>query len=208
MPPEEIPIELRKEWTRLRALLYEGYDLALCTDDRDSHRWLTDRYVLLDVTGSPAVEALEDGVYKLVQSKGFQPIEGHRNYLDGGIVDYLNNVETGAWWAPVVPSGWSVAEHPGRAMLLACNGAPVLIGESTWTQLHRHYDKPLVQYDVKSGRNLFRVAEPPPAKFAEIGRVVAYVAGIRIPDGQEEIARAIAELTSAQQATTVSACSN
>lgn len=195
----ELPdLELRKEWARLRALLYESHDLALSTDERDGHRWLTDRYVLLDITGSIAAEGTEDGCYRLVQARGFEArtheFEGGEvplaNYLGGGIVDYLELVETKAAWEPVVPSQWSVAEHPGKAMLLSCRGLPVLMGESTWTALHRHYEEPVVEYDILSGRNLFRVHELGHGKTP-----VAYVAGIRIPDGQEEIARAISGLT-------------
>jgi hypothetical protein len=187
--PPEIPLELRKEWTRLRALLYETHDLALCTDERDGHRWLTDRYVLLDVTASIAIQDVEDGPYKLVQSKGFQYAKGSVNYLGAGIVDYLENVEKpGSRWEPVEPSEWSVAEHPGKAMLLTyldVNGEPqpVLIGEPTWTALHRHFEEAYVDHHERL--NLFRVWQMGP-------KVVAYIAGIRIPDGQEAVAHAIA----------------
>ena len=209
-------LELRKEWTRFRALLYDSHDLALCTDERDGHRWLTDRYVLLDVTGSIAIEGVADGCYKLVQSRGFE-LRTHEfeneevalaNYLDGGIVDFLERVETGAKWVDAYPSEWSVAEHPGKAMLLTCNYHPVLMGESTWTALHRHYTEPRVEFDVASGRNLFRALSPDQVQqMAPPGAgyfVVAYVAGIRIPEGQEEVARAIA-LTSSQLATRLEA---
>lgn len=201
MPDETPDLDLRKEWTRLRALLYETHELALTTDQRDGHRWLTDRYVLLDVTDSMAAEGVPDGCYKLVQARGFEPrtheFENETlalaNYLGGGIVDYLEGVERGAVWRPVFASEWSVAEHPGKAMLLSCDSWPVLMGEQAWTTLHRHYDNPLVQYDRNSARNLFRVRD---IHKPMDGRsdVVAYVAGIRIPEGQEVIAKSIAKL--------------
>ena len=189
--PDDIDLDIRKEWARLRSLLYETHDLALTTDGRDGHRWLTDRYVLLDVTGSPAIEGLEDGAYKLLATRGLQGglavNEDYQNFLGGGIVDYLDRVESGANWVCAHPSEWSVAEHPGKAMLLSCVGRPVLIGESTWTTLHRHFPEARVEYDMSSGRNLFRVWEPN-GNFDPGSRIVAYVAGIQIPEGQEEIA--------------------
>ena len=194
---QDLPdLELRKEWTRLRALLYETHEVSLSTDDRDGHRWLTDRYVLLDITGSVAAEGVDDGIYKLVQSKGFEARAGAlRNFLGGGIVDYLEKVESGALWAPVIHSQWSVAEHPGKAMLLVAEtpwpNTPCLMGESTWTTLHRHYPECRVEYDVCSNRNLFRVSEP----YYKSYTVRAYVAGIRVPTGQGNIASAIAALT-------------
>lgn len=187
---DETDLELRKELTRLRALLYTSRDVALATDDRDGRRYLCDRYVMLDVTHSVAIAEVADGIYKLVASKGFEPREGE-DWLNGGVVDFFDHAEAGAIWTAVTPTQWSVAEHPGKAMLLVAGTVPCLIGESTWTALHRHYREPLVEYNVAGG-NMFRAKS---RVAGVIYGILGYVAGIRIPDGQVEIARQIADLT-------------
>jgi hypothetical protein len=183
MPTPEIPLEVRQEWTRLRAILYEPSSVWMATWAANE-RWLTDQYVMLDVTGSCALEDYEvpDGGYKLVASKGFEPRElGWRPDIDV----YFAAMDQLADWLPAQPSEWSVAEHPGKAQLWTYRPRdlfPCLLGESTWTAIKRNHPDCLVEYSEET--NVFR--------FTAAGHVFCFAAGIRIPDGQGEVAHAIA----------------
>ena len=208
-PELEPSLELRKEWARIRSIMYENTRLRLSTAAMDDGRWLTDGYVLLDVTDSPAVEGLDDAQYKLQAGKGFMPIyneypETGDKVLRASEFDpdaYLDGLAD-AEWAPATPSQWSVAEHPGKAMLFSVQEpyahmgeaqqvSAALMGESTWATLHSNYPGATAEYACNRDKTLFRII------FAGHGEleVVAYIAGIQIPTGQEGIAQAIAELT-------------
>jgi len=175
--------------------MYERHTVRLATAE-DYSRWLTDHFVLLDVTDSPAVltgpvidygnvlacHPLDDGLYKLTQANGLTPREGA---LDFDPDEGFRRLESASWW-PAMPSEWSVAEHPGKAMLWAAEGCPALVGETTWTALRRHHENIEAWWteDI-GGAGTFR--------FAAGGKIVAYAAGIIIPEGQSEIAHVIAE---------------
>lgn len=182
--PSELPLEVRAEITRLRQIMYEPSAVWLATWAGE-RRWLTDGYVMLDVTDSPALEDEEvpDGGYKLVASKGFDPRDA---VPEPDLDKYFERLDEIAEWHVVKPSEWSVAEHPGKAQLWIYNAPgfkpqPCLLGESTWTQLKRHHADAIVEYSPE--RNTFRFTEGLPFCFA---------AGIRVPDGQEFVAAAIA----------------
>lgn len=202
-PASEIPIEIRQEWTRLRAILYEPSSVWLASWTA-SERWLTDQYVMLDVTDSPAFEEsaraeselsdpstsdeyIPDGSYKLVASKGFEPKAlGWEPDLDV----YFAAMDQLADWLPAQPTEWSVAEHPGKAQLWTYKIAgeyqdeprPCLLGESTWTAIKRNHPDAVVEYSQEI--NVFR--------FTDDKRVFCFAAGIRIPTGQGGAAQAIA----------------
>ena len=209
-PELEPSLELRKEVTRIRAIMYDNTCLRLSTAAMDGGRWLTDQYVLLDVTDSPAIEGLYDGQYKLQAGKGLVPIYNEYPETGGKVLrssefdpDAYFNRLADAKWAPATPSEWSVAEHPGKAMLFSVEGpyahmgeaqqvSAALMGESTWATLRKNYPGATAEYAVGGvGFHIFRIL------FGGHGEleVVAYVAGIKIPTGQEGIAQTIAELT-------------
>lgn len=200
--PSELPLEVRAEITRLRQIMYEPSAVWLATWAGE-RRWLTDGYVMLDVTDSPALEDEEvpDGGYKLVASKGFDPRE---TVPEPDLDRYFARLDEITHWWPAQPTEWSVAEHPGKAQLwvydLSELGDPrpcrCLLGESTWTQLKRHHPDAIVEYAPE--RNIFRLSEvqhedcDPETYCGHRPLPFCFAAGIRVPDGQEDAAIALA----------------
>jgi hypothetical protein len=174
--------------------MYEGLRVQLATDAQ-GRRWLTDGFVCLNVTDSAAtlkhcddgccdhLGFLPDGVYKLTAARGLVARDGEVLAFDPDA--YLARVEASAVWRLALPTEWSVAEHPGKAMLWRADGRPCLMGEPTWTSFRSRFDSPRIEYDTSGSQNVFRVS---------VGDVVAYVAGIRIPDGQEGQAHAVVDV--------------
>lgn len=204
--PEKLPLEIRKEIDRLRGIMYEPSCVRLSTRADDDGRYLTDGYVMLDVTDSPAVDGVEDGRYRLMAppNQRFKPLDGPNEFDADGYFARLADAE----WAPAEPSQWSVAEHPGKAMLFSVEThslpgdplgdvvgtEPALMGEETWRTLRRHYEDANAEYAVSGvDLNIFRILSG--------DLVIAYVAGIQIPTGQEGIAQAIAELNQVASST-------
>lgn len=188
-------------WASLRQIMYQPSAVWLATEN-SGDRWLTDQYVMLNVTDYPAFKVCEecragricgecppgypDGPYKLTVSSGPQP---RAAIPEPDIEGYFQRIE-GRDWRPATPTEWSVAEHPGKAMLWAhwpnprdheIPPEPCLLGESTWTAINRHYPDCLVEYSFR-GNGLFRFSSPV---------AFAFAAYIRIPEGQEAAALAV-----------------
>jgi hypothetical protein len=195
----ELPLEVRQELTRLRAIMYEPSAVWLGTWAGE-RRWLTDGYVMLDVTDSAALEDeyIADGGYKLVASKGF---ESRDTIPEPDLDVYFARMDELADWHPVKPSEWSVAEHPGKAMLWVAKPGdypfPCLLGEPTWTAIKRNHPDCLVEYSEET--NVFRFSEvqhdgcEPEAYCGCRPMPFCFAAGIRVPEGQDDVAHAIAQ---------------
>ena len=163
---------------RLRQIMYQPSACWLSTE-YSGDRWLTDQFVLLNVTDEESVEGVVDGPVKLTASNGVQPRD---SVPEPDIEAYFATIAD-ADWRPAVPTEWSVAEHPGKAMLwVRLGGYPCLLGETTWAQIKRHYPEVKVHY--AHDRNLFR--------FKLDDTPFCFAAGIQIPDGQEGVAEHIA----------------
>jgi hypothetical protein len=204
------------EWAQLRQIMYQPSTVWLSTEN-SGDRWLTDQFVLINVTGEsailqPAIEGIidshspggvewPDGPYKLTASDGLKPRE---SVPEPDIEAWFTRAAESKW-RRVRPTEWSVAEHPGKAMLWAYahagGNAPCLFGESTWTALKRHHPEVVVEY--ARDLNLFRFSEVTHDASREEcgeGRCVhpwvpfCYAAGIRVPEGQEDAAVAVAAL--------------
>lgn len=67
---EGITREDRAEIARLRSLIYNRERVDVLHSGGGSQAWLCDGVVMVRVTGSPAVEGLEDGEYRIVVGKG------------------------------------------------------------------------------------------------------------------------------------------
>lgn len=183
------------EYTALRQIMYQPSAVWLATENCGD-RWLTDQFVLLCVTYLGEWDELPDGPYKLTAGNGIQPRE---SVPEPDIEQWFARTAEGRW-RPAKPSEWSVAEHPGKAMLWACGSLPCLLGESTWTQIKRHHPEVEVAYEATL--NMFRFSEPEHDSASEAcaeGTCTAcpklpfcYAAGIRTPDGQHDAASAIA----------------
>jgi len=167
---------------RLRQIMYQPSQCWLSTE-YSGDRWLTDKYVLLLVTDEEAFEGVDDGPCKLTVSNGVQS----RDSIPEPDIEAWFQLLADALFHDVRPSEWSVAEHPGKAMLWVsqADGRPCLLGEPTWTAIKRHY--PGVRVDYEHERHLFRfyASDFHDAPFC-------YAAGIEIPTGQEGVAQAIA----------------
>lgn len=184
-------------YAALQQIMYQPSDVWLATD-RSGDRWLHDQWVMLCVSGNSALGDTADGAYKIVVSgdnRGLQP----RTAIPAQDLDLFFEVaeRDPAEWIDVAPSEWSVAEEriangkkSERAMLWVAASTPCLVGESTWLAIRRRWPEAEMKYLPR--RNLFR--------FVDLGvageTLFAYAAGIRIPEGQENIAQAIADLHS------------
>lgn len=204
------------EYTSLRQIMYQPSACWLSTEN-SGDRWLTDQFVLMNVTGIDAFEVCgecssgricgecppgyPDGPYKLTVSNGPQQREG---VPEPDIEAWFTRAAESKW-RRAKPTEWSVAEHPGKAMLWAYGSAggnaPCLFGEPTWTALKRHHPEVIVEY--ARDLNLFRFSEvdhiDPDGDCHDIGcgcrwLPFCYAAGIRVPDGQQDIACAITAL--------------
>jgi hypothetical protein len=172
-------------------------------------RWLTDQFVLYNVTGFHELYYYDpsygpewqfaDGPYQLSVSKGFKERD---SVPEPDLDSWFERVYSVSDWVRAEPTEWSVAEDPGkprpsRAMLWTSDGLPCLLGESTWVALKRNHPDCTVEY-AHGELNVFRFSEvrhegcdedtycghrPVPFCFA---------AGIRCPEGQEDIAYGIA----------------
>ena len=173
--------------------MYQPSAVWLSTEN-SGDRWLTDKYVLLNVTDDetfkPCAECrggricgecppgYPDGPYKLTVSNG----PTWRDAIPHPDIEAYFGVLAEYTWYPAYPSEWSVAEHPGKAQLWVSANDPVLLGEPTWTQIRRHYPDVFVMYSGSGNLFRFSVEDVP----------FCYAAGIRIPDGQEAMAKALA----------------
>lgn len=207
------------DWAKLRRIMYEPSAVWLST--AGERRWLTDQFVLYDVTGLDKLreytfhldgcaweetvecscpDELPDGAYKLTVSEGFKPRD---SVPEPDIEAYLAML-AGKTWRPAEPSEWSVAEHPGKAMLWLCDERPCLLGESTWTEVKRYHPKAEVEWAPNKGAGVFRFREGwrtwhmDPDDDCAAGDcgcgdppIFAYAAGIRCPEGQEGVADAM-----------------
>jgi hypothetical protein len=184
-------------YAALRQIMYQPSAVWLATE-YSGDRWLHDQWVMLNVTGNSALRyedatdselelgEIPDGAYKLMadQKLGLQPRDSiPQADLEAYFAGILGE------WRPANPTQWSVAEHPGKAMLWEARGSgvqlPCLLGESTWTAIKRHYPDCEVHWQPR--RNLFQFSERGSFPFC-------FAAGIQVPTGQERIAVEIARL--------------
>lgn len=179
------------ERARIRSIMYEPSTVWLATE-HSGDRWLTDQFVMLRITGAEVLYCYdtsydvqwEDGAYQLM-ANGQWRMKDRDSIPEPDIEAYLKIQDSKPWYY-ATPSEWSVAEHPGKAMLWVHGGIPCLLGESTWAAIKRHYSEVTVEYAPEG--NLFR--------FRSEGATFCYAAGIRIPSGQGDVAYEIARALS------------
>jgi hypothetical protein len=173
-------LERADYWRSMRAIMYQPTEvwLASCKE----RRWLTDKYVMLDVTGSEWFTELPDAAYKLAfVSKGPEPRDAAMDLDLDAYFESMNERE----WLPATPTLWSVEESPNdRAMLWDAEGTPALMGRETWQAIKRYYPDCMVEHSWR-GNSAFRFIDP------EAERIFAYAAGIKMPEGQGLAARMI-----------------
>lgn len=203
------------DWARLRQVMYQPSAVWLSTV-YGNERWLTDQFVLYNVTGFNELYYYDpsygpewqwgDGAYKLTVSKGFEPRD---SVPEPDTETWLEQLYDNHEWVRAEPTEWSVAEdpdkpRPSRAMLWTSDGLPCLMGESTWVALKRNHPGCTVDY-AHGKRNVFRfrhawrtwhIDPDDDCAAGECGcgepPIFAFAAGIRCPEGQEDIAYEIA----------------
>lgn len=197
------------DWARLRQVMYQPSAVWLSTV-YGTERWLTDQFVLYNVTGFAELYYYdpsygpewqwEDGAYKLTVSKGFEPRD---SVPEPDMEAWFEKLYNDHEWVRAYPTEWSVAEdpdkpRPSRAMLWMSDAIPCFFGESTWVALKRNHPGVIVDY-AHGKANVFRFSEIPREHEAcEEGvycghRPIpfAFAAGIRCPDGQQDAAHEI-----------------
>lgn len=181
---EDAAAALKREFARLRSLVTEPDEVFLVTVD--GRRWLTDRCILIDITGSPATEDVIDGEYRLQAGKGFVYRDRH---VEPDVEGFLHRIAEEQVWLPVRATTVSLRqeEHDLLIYAQAPNGTrtPCAIDAELWNAWHAAYDN-----NKKEDRRA--VFQKCGARFrillwGEDGQeLAAYVQPIRIPDGTED----------------------
>lgn len=168
------------------------------TMDRTAQRWLSDRYVMLDVTSNRALmlpdgdEAL-DGMYKLTAGKGLIPLAAE--FIAPNTPGLLDMIEGNTPdWYQMHRTRWSMADDDAKKMLCYTtrnfHTEPLAINEGIWTEMEQHFkpadmERSLVKFEYAPGR---------PYRVSYGGEVVAYVATADFPKGMNLEARKIVEV--------------
>lgn len=201
--PDSEPRTIDPEfWRQMRAIMYQPTEVWLVS--LSDSRWLTDQFVMLDITQSDDFAELEDGPYKLTVSKGPEAREGEITLDLAAYFEVMGKRH----WVVAEPTEWSVfEEYPGKAHLWVADDAPVLMGEPTWVAIHRYHPHAIVEHAYgDKGGSVFRFLDMPgehqlcldAGEEVYCGHhpmVFAYAGGIKMPPGQDVVAVAIAEAT-------------
>ncbi len=164
------------ELAKLRKLFIEPGAVTLATDDVNQ-RWLTDQFVITDVTDLRLTEP--DGRYRLMTSELRSLDQASHD-----VTAYLTKVEAGAVWEKVIPTGWSVTADPAKAALVYVTATRALaINEALMLEFLRQYPEGYFEYNTHDRLRVYR--------FGTDAKVIAYVAGIVIPPEQLATAKAI-----------------
>jgi hypothetical protein len=189
-------------WRYMRAIMYQPTEVWLAS--LKDQRWLTDAFVLLDVSDSEEFRELPDGAYKLTVVNGPEPRDAPISFK---VKDYFKSMNKRDWLS-ARPTMWSVIEdYNGKAMLWdtfdANDSVPALLGESTWRAIKRYRPDVLVCHSWR-GNSVFRFSAPIHKGDCETtaeGEYLcacapipfAYAAGIKMPEDEQVTAEAILE---------------
>jgi hypothetical protein len=179
MSDDKPTLELRKEFMRLRKILLES-SVILVT--MPYHRWLTDHFVLLDVTDSDAVTDKDDGTYRLTATSGL-------TYKDKPSFDapaFFKVLHSLPAWQKTAPTGWSITESEAKATILTDGTEPYAINEDTWKAVWTYYPDAEIEASWGPKMRMFRVWDG--------FQFIAYIAGVDIPREYREAANAIAAM--------------
>jgi hypothetical protein len=172
-----------REYARLRSLTSRqpgGVQLLHSNQGRDA--WLADANVLVKVTGSPAVEGLDDGLYRLM-NKGLVPMAGR---VTINLPIYFSQVR-GCTRLPVYPTIWSLTENEAKAMLFyvevpeaesqARMRIPLAMNEDIWRAYVKCYPDLTAWHSGHKSPFLISTPDEPE---------LAYIAPITIPGHAQE----------------------
>lgn len=158
--------------------------------------WLADGFVLLDVTGSPVVKDLADGLYKIQLRNGFVPRDEPAFYKPAAWLERVHRYH----WYVVRPTRW--APYPGKAKarlfyvevpLITQVGKfehyPLMLNEEIWAAfLARHPDARFLHPGFEGP---FKVA-------TATSDELAYIEPVKIPEDMQSEAIALVEAVHTQ----------
>jgi hypothetical protein len=187
----QLDVELRKAITALRKLFLNPGEVHLFT--RGEEWWLSDRYVMVQVTKSPVIDGFQEGLYKLTAGKGLQPAKEELVAPDTNAL--LDRIEEAKDWYEMKRTQWSMADDEGKKML--CHAVtwrgglnaepwergwfdePLAINEGIWTRLEEHFRIPVTGELDPSMKFEFAPGKPYRVSLRE--GPVAYIATAHFP---------------------------
>lgn len=165
------------EYARLRGLTSKqpgGVQLLHSNRGRDA--WLADANVLVKVTGSPAVEGLDDGLYRLM-TKGLVPMAG---MITINLPIYFSQVRPACWY-PVQPTIWSLTANEAKAMLFyvetPSGRLPLAMNGELWNAYVKSYPGLTAWHGGHKGPFLIATPDEPER---------AYIAPVTIPEHAQD----------------------
>lgn len=209
-----LDLEVRKAVQRLRTLLVvnpgkvhlftRGPWPADNGHTMVSERWLSDRYVMVNVTGDKTLRSEHDlvsadlrlspewpdGLYKLTAGKGLVPHEELPFSDSAGLLDSIER--PGDWWR-MERTRWQLADSPANLMLAYARHEqghiPLAVNENIWAAFGAAFrdlteTEPQVQ---------FRYCADRPYRVIFEGTIVGYIAAAHFPEDQLGIAQMIVD---------------
>lgn len=183
-------LETRKEIQRLRSLFIRPNQVFLVTVDNE--RWLTDRYVIVKVTGSLVLKWTDgmsdkkydcewaDGPYRLMASKGLVSLAKEILIPDtAGLLGSLADREVNDTmrWLPMTRTNWSMADSEAKLMLAFAQDYghrfQLAINEGIWQAFVDAYPGCPVNFEFYDDETPYRVS-------CDCG-VIGYVAHAEFP---------------------------
>jgi hypothetical protein len=210
-----LDLEVRKAVQRLRTLLVinpgkchlftrgpwpasNGHTMII-------ERWLSDRYVMVNVTGDKTLRAERDlvtadlklspewpdGLYKLTAGKGLVPCDELPFSDSAGLLD---NIERPGDWRRMERTRWQVADSPANLMLayafrLGERRIPLAVNEGIWAAFAAAF-RDLTETEPQVG---FDYCAERPYRVTFNGIIVGYVASAHFPEDQQKIAQTIVD---------------
>jgi len=165
-------------------------------------RWLSDRYVLVNVTDDLALRSdnedhswgvLPDGAYKLTAGKGLVPAD-HLTPDTAGLVNYIEERDE-AQWHPLQRTRWSVADSKAKIMLAYAetfkgleapdwergwHRVPLGINEGIWNAFNEAFWDKLVTFQSTDDEIPYRVKAG--------NEIVGYIARGELPEDEHDTA--------------------
>lgn len=185
----ELDIEIRKAITALRKVFLNPGQVHLFV--RGEEWWLSDNYVMINVTNSLVIDGFAEGLYKLTAGKGLQPAKPELVPPDTNAL--LDRIEEAKDWYKMTRTQWSMADDDGKKMLCSANvwrggltaepwergwfTEPLAFNEGIWNLMEDRFDpdtedESLVKFEFAPGK---------PYRVSYGGKVVAYIATAHFP---------------------------
>jgi hypothetical protein len=159
--------------------------------------WLTDQFVILDVTGFSAVQELEDGWYRIVASGANAGLRPREKGPSLNIANWIKEIR-GRSYCPATATEISFTDSEAKAMLLFVEVSepidrawptairyPVAMNEDVWRSFKTAWPDAKLSHPGYAGP--FRISIPG-------HKELAYVEPIQIPEHLQPVAVAIIDV--------------